>query len=179
MKTRFAPCPPELVRIFDDALSGTPVVRRKMFGCPTAFVNGYMIAGLFGDKLFLRLPEVERRRLLKVTGASQFEPIPGRTMREYVAPPRALLRDRKTLSAWIGKAFEYGSSLPPKILEKSGKPKRQAAKTGASKPMAASRKRVKKRATRSPGSETTGAPRPSRKAERTARNPPRRAFRRG
>ena len=49
--------PAELAARFDAAL---PVVadvqRRKMFGCPAAFVNGNLFAGLHENRLMVRLP---------------------------------------------------------------------------------------------------------------------------
>ena len=88
--------------------------QRRMFGYPCAFVNGNMLAGLFQTGLFLRLPEPEREEFLRLRGASRFEPMPGRPMREYVTAPADMARHPKVVAEWLRKAYAYTSSLPMK-----------------------------------------------------------------
>lgn len=85
------PKPSEPMRdLFRAVLSGDPRVHtRPMFGNPAAFVNRNMFSGLFGDELFVRLPEAERTVLLREPGAHLLEPMAGRPMREYVVLPAA------------------------------------------------------------------------------------------
>src|SRR5262245_47132439 len=52
---------------------------RPMFGNLAAFVNGNMFTGLFGNDVFVRLPEDERDAVMKA-GGRPFEPMPGRGM---------------------------------------------------------------------------------------------------
>jgi len=118
--------PTQLLEAFDGIFPGPPAVKRKMFGYPAAFVNGNMFMGLFQDRLILRLAEQPRKELLSVAGASPFEPVPGRPMREYVVAPSAMIGDRKTLSAWSEKALAYGASLPPKVSAVKSVEKRRA-----------------------------------------------------
>jgi TfoX/Sxy family transcriptional regulator of competence genes len=73
-----------------------------------------MFMGLFQESMILRLPTGPREEFLNVHNAKIFEPMAGRPMREYAAVPQPLLRDKKELTAWIAKAFEYGASLKPK-----------------------------------------------------------------
>jgi TfoX/Sxy family transcriptional regulator of competence genes len=81
--------PPELAAKFDRAAPKDPkVVRKPMFGYPALYLNGNMFAGTFQDKVVARLSEPERTRSLKA-GAKQFEPMPGRPMKEYVVVPPA------------------------------------------------------------------------------------------
>jgi len=110
----------ELVKLFEEVTPGPPATAKKMFGFPAAFMNGNMFMGLHQEDMILRLPEGSRAELLKMN-ARIFEPMPGRPMREYVIVPPSLLRDRNKLSAWVKKALEYGSSLPPKAGKKSPK----------------------------------------------------------
>jgi len=106
--------PTELAAWFDGIVPDAPgVERRKMFGCPCAFVHGQMFLGLFQESLFLRLSEGDRAELLSHDEAAVFEPMPGRPMREYVTVPEGLLPDHE-LSAWIERARTYAASLPPK-----------------------------------------------------------------
>lgn len=127
----FKPVPPELAERFESCLPKDDLVqRRKMFGCPCAFVNGNMFAGLHEDRVVLRLASDERERTLQQGKAKPFE-VMGRTMREYVVLPSPMQLDAEEVASWISKAFAYGRALPPKI------PKAPKTKS------ASSRKRVK------------------------------------
>jgi TfoX/Sxy family transcriptional regulator of competence genes len=107
--------PPELVETFQKALSGIAGAEpRRMFGYPCAFVNGQMFTGLHQENLILRLSEDDRRAFLAFPGAKLFEPMPGRTMKEYVQVTPEVLASARELAGWMGKAFRYASSLPPK-----------------------------------------------------------------
>lgn len=111
---------------FDAALPDEPdVERKKMFGCPAAFVNGNLFAGAHEERINLRLDEATRQACL-AEGFTQFEPMEGRPMREYVCPPEARSADIGFLTPWLRRAYEYGRSLPPK------KPKKKAARKRAS-----------------------------------------------
>jgi len=112
MKLRKSPA--ELVARFDDVMPGPPATKRKMFGFPAGFVNGNMFMGLFEDSMILRLPPELREELIQLHGAKLFAPMAGRVMKEYVALPEPLVRDREQLSSWVGKALVYGGSLKPK-----------------------------------------------------------------
>ena len=48
---------------------GPAVTLRPMFGNLAAFVNGNMFAGLFGEDLFVRLPEDKSAKVRKQGGA--------------------------------------------------------------------------------------------------------------
>ena len=89
------------------------VAIRPMFGNVSGFVNGNMFMGLFGNGLFIRLPEGERDEVM-AAGGSSFEPMPGRPMTGYVMVPDAWRDDPKTLDSWIGRALAFGRTLPPK-----------------------------------------------------------------
>ena len=119
--------PEALVATFDEVLPGPPATKRKMFGFPAGFINGNMFMGLFEDSLILRLPPELRDELIQLHGAKPFAPMAGRIMKEYVALPESLVRDREKLSAWVGKALVHGESLEPKAA-KAKAPKAKAAK---------------------------------------------------
>lgn len=101
-----------------------------MFGFPCAFVNGNMFAGLHQDSLILRLGEAERGELLREPGARLFEPMPGRSMKEYVAAPPGVLGDATLLRKWMKKSFAFAAALPPKgakpVKKAKAKPKAAA-----------------------------------------------------
>ncbi len=85
----------------DDAL----VTVRPMFGNVAAFVNGNMFMGLFGDDLFVRLSEDERSELLATEGASSFEPMKWRPMKEYVTLPPAWRDDPDRARSWVNRSL--------------------------------------------------------------------------
>jgi TfoX/Sxy family transcriptional regulator of competence genes len=95
-----------------------------MFGYPCAFVNGNMFAGLFQTGLFVRVAEPERQELLHVKGATRFEPLPGRVMREYVTAPAGMVHRPRLAAEWVRRAFAYASSLPAKKRRAIRRPRR-------------------------------------------------------
>jgi len=90
------------------------VTVRPMFGNLSAFVNGNMYAGVFGDDLFVRLSEGDSKELLEFKGASLFEPMKGRAMKGYVVVPRAWKGDMAKLKPWVMKAEDFTGRMPPK-----------------------------------------------------------------
>lgn len=84
-----------------------------MFGYPCAFVNGYMSTGLFADRMFVKLDPDGANKLLSMPGAEPLELTPGRFMSGYVLVPEDL-RSSPKLEVWLGEAFTFASSLPPK-----------------------------------------------------------------
>jgi TfoX/Sxy family transcriptional regulator of competence genes len=118
-----------LVDLFECVTPGPPAVQRKMFGYPAVFVNGNMFMGLFQESMILRLPTGPREEILNIHNAKIFEPMAGRPMREYAGVPQPVLSDKKELTAWVAKAFEYGGSLKPKSptakpMKRLSKPKK-------------------------------------------------------
>ena len=90
---------------------------RPMFGNLSAFVNGNMFFGLFGDELFVRLP-VQDLSLLKEKGASNLEPMKGRPMKDYVVMPSSGKEEPETVRAWVSKSLAWSSRLPAKKTKK-------------------------------------------------------------
>jgi len=120
--------PPELAATFDKAAPNDPkVVRKPMFGYPALFLGGNMFAGTFQDKIVVRLAEAARARALK-SGSKQFEPMPGRPMKEYVVVPAADVAKPAALRKWIEQAHAYATTLPEKT-----KPAKKATKKATSK----------------------------------------------
>jgi TfoX/Sxy family transcriptional regulator of competence genes len=109
----------QLIELFDDVVpKDEGVERRKMFGYPCAFKNGNMFMGLHQENMFLRLSEEDRKEFLELDQASQFEPMPGRTMREYVVAPSWMLKNAEELKEWISKSLVYVSTLPVKLKKR-------------------------------------------------------------
>ena len=87
---------------------------RPMFGNSAAFVNGNMFLALFGRNVAVRLAEDDRQELLRQRGASVFEPMAGRPMKEYVTLPEAWRTQPKKAAAWVERSFAWASALPQK-----------------------------------------------------------------
>jgi TfoX/Sxy family transcriptional regulator of competence genes len=121
---RFEKSPIWLVELFDAMLPEVGGERRQMFGYPCGFEEGQLFAGLFGDALFVRLGEPDRKLLLDERGAKPFDPMGGRPMHEYVLVPQGWLEDEETLKKWMGRALTYAQSLPPKNPKKPGRKKK-------------------------------------------------------
>jgi TfoX/Sxy family transcriptional regulator of competence genes len=96
----------------------THVTVRPMFGNLSAFVNGNMFFGLFGNDLFLRLSSEDRVELFKNKGASVLEPMKGKPMKDYVVIPKNWRDQPETVRTWVSKALEWSSKLPPKKPKK-------------------------------------------------------------
>ena len=107
--------------LFTSVMPDDPrVVVKPMFGNLGAFVNGNMFAGLFGDRIGVKVLDDEARAELAATeGAGPFGP-DGRPMGGYVAAPEAWASEPERLAEWAARAFEDVATLPPKIP----KPKR-------------------------------------------------------
>jgi len=118
---KWKPAPREAVEAFEMSTSGLSVAEpRKMFGYSCVFAKGNMFAGLHEAGMVLRLPDEQRAEFLRLKGAAQFEPMPGRVMREYVVVQRVLLNAPEKLRAWVEKSLAYVSSLPAKPKKSSG-----------------------------------------------------------
>jgi TfoX/Sxy family transcriptional regulator of competence genes len=93
------------------------VTVRPMFGQLSAFVNGNMFMGIFGDDVFVRLPDDERAEVIRAGGGA-FEPMAGRPMREYVVLPGAWRDTPATIRKWAVRSLDHAEELPPKQPKK-------------------------------------------------------------
>src|SRR5713226_10106841 len=89
------------------------VTMRPMFGNLAAFVNGNMFAGLFGEDLFVRLPDDKSAPIRKV-GGRDFEPMAGHAMKGYVMVPNTWSSRPAATKTWIAASLAFARSLPPK-----------------------------------------------------------------
>jgi TfoX/Sxy family transcriptional regulator of competence genes len=100
---------------FRSVMPDDPLIQtRPMFGNLAAFVNGNMFAGLFGDRVFVRLSPEARAELLAYDGAGPFEPMPGRPMGEYVVLPGAWRGEPERAHSWVLRSFRWAAELPTK-----------------------------------------------------------------
>jgi len=127
MPSTWRKAPAWLVETFERAFPLDPrAERRLMFGYPAGFAAGNMFTGVFQDTLFVRLGDDERQQLLALEGASVFEPMKGRPMREYVVLPADMLEEDAAVRPWMARALDFVSSLPPRTKKPAAKAKAKA-----------------------------------------------------
>jgi TfoX/Sxy family transcriptional regulator of competence genes len=103
---------------FERATDGLPgIERRTMFGYPSVFLNGNMLASIFQDRIMVRLSEPDRGEAMQRAGAKPFEPTPGRGMKEYVELPSGVIADAKALRGWLERGIAYVRRLPSKAAK--------------------------------------------------------------
>ncbi len=110
------------------------ITLRPMFGNLAAFVNGNMFAGLFGEGLFVRLPDAEAEAVIK-KGGKWFEPVAGHRMGGYVMVAADWQHQPATVTPLIVRALTLTRAMPAKAK----KPAAKKAATG--KPTAKKTKR--------------------------------------
>ena len=110
--------------LFAEVVPDDPrVVVKPMFGNLGAFVNGNMFAGLFGDRIGVRVLDDARRAELAATdGAGPFGP-EERPMGGYVAAPAAWSGEPERIAGWVARAFEEVQALPPKAPKAGARPR--------------------------------------------------------
>ncbi len=119
MKMKWKKATPELMAYFEKLTAGIDCERRKMFGYPCCFLNGNMFTGIFQDVIIVRLSEADRAQAFKhYEGIKQFEPLPGRQMKEYLALPEQVYQDGKVFEGLLMKSIKYASTLSRKEKKK-------------------------------------------------------------
>jgi TfoX/Sxy family transcriptional regulator of competence genes len=102
------------------------VTMRPMFGNLSAFVNGNMFAGLFGEDLFVRLPD-EQSAPIRKQGGRDFEPMAGHAMTGYVTVPSQWRNQTGATKGWIAASLAFTRGLPPKVPAGKKAPAKKAA----------------------------------------------------
>src|SRR6516162_864272 len=97
----FLKAPARLIETFGATAPGPPAAQRKVFGYPTAFINGNMFFGIFGENMFLRLPKDLQQKMI-----------------ESVVLPDSVVGNRGELKGWIAKSLAYARELPIKAASK-------------------------------------------------------------
>jgi TfoX/Sxy family transcriptional regulator of competence genes len=110
----------------------TTITLRPMFGNLAAFVNGNMFAGLFGEGLFVRLPDLEAEAVIK-KGGRWFEPVAGHRMGGYVMVAPEWQQKPATVQPLIVRALTLTRAMPAKAKKPAAK-KAATGKPTAKKP---------------------------------------------
>lgn len=86
---------------------------RPMFGQVAFFLNGNMAGGTWVDSLMLRLSP-EDMLDAEDQGATLFDPMGDRPMKDYRLLPARLLADPEGMRTWTERAIRATEKLPPK-----------------------------------------------------------------
>jgi TfoX/Sxy family transcriptional regulator of competence genes len=89
------------------------ITLKPMFGQLSAFVNGNMFCGLFGDDLVVRLPDAEITAV-KQQGGRDFEPMAGHKMGGYVMVPGDWRAKPAPAVALIKRSLSVTRAMPAK-----------------------------------------------------------------
>ena len=118
---------------FSKLVPDEPAITLKpMFGQLSAFVNGNMFCGLFGDALVVRLPEADITAVKK-QGGRDFEPMAGHKMGGYVMVPGDWRAKPAPAVALIKRSLALTRAMPPKAARKPAEKKATAKKASAKK----------------------------------------------
>ena len=107
------------------------ITLKPMFGQLSAFVNGNMFCGIFGDELVVRLPEADIIAVKK-QGGRDFEPMAGHKMGGYVMVPGDWRAKPAPAVALIKKSLAVTRAMPAKA-SKNATPAKAANRNTAGK----------------------------------------------
>jgi len=128
--------PEELKALVERLMQPIDCERKPMFGYPAYFIRKHLFAGLFQDKLFVRLSPAQLAGLKgAIPDLRSLEPMPGRPMKDYTVIPTGLREDAGKMARLLDEAAEWCRSLPPKAA------KAKAARKAARKPSAGKKSR--------------------------------------
>ncbi|GAC1509772.1 MAG: hypothetical protein NVS1B3_12030 [Candidatus Dormibacteraceae bacterium] len=110
---------------FSKLVPAEPTVTIKpMFGQLSAFVNGNMFCGIFGEELMVRLPEAEIATV-KRQGGRDFEPMAGHKMSGYVIVAGDWRAKPAPAVTLIKKALAHTRAMPAKAPKKKAAAKKR------------------------------------------------------
>ena len=108
------------------------ITLRPMFGNLAAFVNGNMFTGLFGEGLFVRLPDNEAEAVMK-KGGKPFEPVAGHRMGGYVMVWSDWQKKPASVKPLVARALTLTRAMPAKAKKAPKAPAKKAAAKTAKK----------------------------------------------
>ncbi|HNH46929.1 MAG TPA: TfoX/Sxy family protein [Myxococcota bacterium] len=116
---------PELIARMKAALPPQAQVR-PMFGQVAFFLNGNMGGGTWVDSVMLRLSP-EDMLDAEDQGATFFDPMGDRPMKDYRLLPATLVADAEGMQTWLERAVRATEKLPPKVPKAKGETKKKKA----------------------------------------------------
>src|SRR5262245_22159894 len=89
------------------------VVEKKMFGGLAFLLHGHMCCGVVGDELMIRVGPEAYESALSRPHARRMD-FTGKPLRGFVYVAPAGFASTRDLGAWVARAADFASSLPPK-----------------------------------------------------------------
>lgn len=86
---------------------------KKMFGCICFLLNGNALAGVWKDRLIIRVGSDEGEAALREPRVRAFD-ITGKPMRNWVAVEPEGVEDDDQLKDWLQRAIKFVGKLPAK-----------------------------------------------------------------
>ena len=121
---KWAKAPQEMKDLLASAMKHVECEQRLMFGYPAYFINRNMFAGLFQDRLFLRLSQETLARLAgKSIELKNLEPMPGRPMKDYFVIPPEILTNSSSFARLVEESAAHSRKLAPKSPRKARRKK--------------------------------------------------------
>ena len=126
--------PEELKNLIEKLMAPIQSEKRPMFGYPAFFINRNMFAGLFQDKVFVRLSPDQLSSLRSTfPGIHSLEPMPGRPMKDYTEIPKELYKDAGKMGKLLQEAAAWCRTLPEKPSKRKKTAKEAPAKRSPSR----------------------------------------------
>ncbi|MHB8896113.1 MAG: hypothetical protein ACYC99_13185 [Candidatus Geothermincolia bacterium] len=115
-KFTFEPAVKEALDAF--LLDNPEVEPGKAFGMPAYYINGKMFAGVFADGATVKVPEDMVEELLSREGFSRFEPMEGRSMKNWLlirrADPADYVKDKDVFQIAFENVYALTKEAPQK-----------------------------------------------------------------
>jgi hypothetical protein len=109
----------ETLEIYKEIINAIPEIQLKGKTVPYTSLNGNMFSFLDKDGILaIRFSEKEKEELIQEYNAS-LKISYGVIQKEYIKIPAALLKDKKTLTSYFIKSYEYTKVLKPKATKKN------------------------------------------------------------
>jgi len=113
---------PTVLAAYKKMIEGEPDVEWKGATHPYTSLNGNMYSMISKENVIgVRLSKEDREAFMEKYDAPLFKGVPGYFMREYVAIPKKLHSNTRTLRSTFRKSFAYVSSLKLKPTTKKKK----------------------------------------------------------
>lgn len=118
VSTSKTPLSEDVLESYQTIIAACPEVERKGKTMPYTSWNGHMFSFLSPEGILgLRLQQGDRKEFMEKFQTSLMEQH-GRTMKEYVAVPAEVLKDREVIIAYFQKSLTYVQTLKPKPTRK-------------------------------------------------------------
>lgn len=104
-------------RIRDGMARMSRISEKKMFGGIAFLLNGNMCVGVWKDSLIVRLDPTEGAAALYEPHVREFD-ITGRPMTGWIVVEPAGLEEDRSLNEWLQRAYDFVSTLAPKVAGK-------------------------------------------------------------